>query len=226
METKKKGFIIHENYYEQVRMLSHEERGRLFLALFEYHREGRLPEDFSPLLSMAFVGFRQAMDQDRIAYERRCEVNRVNGKKGGRGKKENQTQTKKADMDMGMDMEMGMGMGMDMGMDMGMEEIFVSDGSAGIRRLSEEEKEELIFLGVPAAYIEERAERATAYGAIHGKKPSDVLLAWWRGDEKRKSRHKPKSPVEPLSTPKSYDLDEFFEAALQRGLQDLSGDPP
>ncbi|MBR2353127.1 MAG: hypothetical protein IKA76_01315 [Clostridia bacterium] len=97
-----------------------------------------------------------------------------------------------------------------------------SAGSACLRRLSEQEKEDLISFGIPSGYIEERRSRAEEYGREHGQSPMDVLLSWWREDEKRERRKPRASPEEKREIPKSYDLDEFFEAAIRRGLCDLS----
>ena len=46
----------------------------------------------------------------------------------------------------------------------------------------------------------------------------DVLLDWWNAD-KRHKRKRESSRAEEEHTPKSYDPDEFFEAALQRGFR-------
>ncbi len=246
---RKKGFIIHENFYEQLSLLTKAECGSLFLALFDYHREGKLPQGFSPLLTAVFICFRQAMDQDRITYENRCESNLVNAQKGGRPKKETQEKNKKnekpkkpdmdmdIDMDMGMemntDMDMGMGMGMDMGMDMDTDTDMDTDmesmpdriGNASAfpdalprsASLSERQIDLLIKEGVPLSYIEERQARAQDYAEIHQKDPADVLRRWWRGD--RRSHTPPPKTAPASSVPKSYALDDFFEAAVARGLQ-------
>ena len=239
METKKKGFIVHENFYEQVQLLSTEECGRLFLAMFEYHKSGTVPKGLSPLLTMAFIGIRQAMDQDYITYERRCDANRENGKKGGRPpKKVSASKTQKPkkpdndndngnDIDIDIDNDIDIGNGNGIGNDMDIEGYgdggaplpSVSDGSAGVRHLSEAEKKDLISFGVPAAYVKEREARAEEYGALHGKSVFDVLLSWWRED--RGVNRKPRREADGVrEIPKSYDLDEFFEAAIRRGLRE------
>ena len=227
---KKKGFIVHDTYYEQILLLSMEERGALWTAMFEYHRDGKLPDNFSPLLTMAFVGIKQAMDQDRIQYEKRCDASRANGKKGGRPKKEKMEKPKKADMDMDMDMDIDMDidMGMDMEKDMDggfpiSEEISdVSDGAS--RVLSEQDKQDLKKLGLPDGYLlGERVERASAYARERNRAVMDVLLDWWRADERNiKKGERARAQEDPDGhTPKSYDLDEFFEAAVRRGLREL-----
>ena len=172
MTERKKGFIVHEKFYEQLSLLSHEECGRLFLALFEYHKTNQKPSGFSPLMEAVFICFRQAMDQDRITYEATCQRNKTNGKKGGRPKKETSPQKpKKPDMD--MDMEMGMGIEMDIDIDMGMDMDMEmentpesSDFSAprpscsadGSAVLSEQEKEKLKKSGIPPLLFEKTKE--------------------------------------------------------------------
>ena len=174
MTERKKGFIVHENFYEQLSLLSHEECGRLFLALFEYHKTNQKPSGFSPLMEAVFICFRQAMDQDRITYEATCQRNKTNGKKGGRPKKETSPQKpKKPDMDMEMgiemDIDMDMGMAMDMAMDMDMEMEKTSESSDfsaprpscsadGSAALSEQEKEKLKKSGIPPLLFEKTNE--------------------------------------------------------------------
>ncbi len=85
--TRKKAFYIHENHYEQLQTLNDRQAGRLFRALFEYHRTGLEPEYLDPLTQIVFITLRQTLDQDRITYDRRVEANRENGKKGGRPRK-------------------------------------------------------------------------------------------------------------------------------------------
>ena len=183
MTEHKKGFIVHENFYEQLSLLSNEECGRLFRALFEYHKTNQKPSGFSPLMEAVFICFRQAMDQDRIAYEATCQRNKTNGKKGGRPKKKTSPQKpKKPDMD--MDMEMGMGIDMDMDIDMGMDmDVEMEDTSEssaprpscsadGSAALSEQEKEYLKNLGISPSYIEKRRLRTLPLRALESKEAS------------------------------------------------------
>ena len=219
---QKKGFIVHDNAYELIALLTLEERGKLFTALFDYHRESKEPQGFAPLTQAVFIAMRQAIDQDRIAYEKRCAANRANGKLGGRPPKKESQKPKKPDMDMDMEMDMDMDMDMevdmDMDMDMDMEGQRPSDPSAfprsadGSASLSEPQKEALKNLGVPASYWETRQERALRLADANREDPVLVLLRWWKQDQKRK-----KPPSKPSSL-KSYDSDEFFEAAMNRFL--------
>ena len=77
-------------------------------------------------------------------------------------------------------------------------------------RLSEIDRGELTARGVAAAYIDQKLERATAYAKQRNRSVKSVLFLWWNTDKRRylsatESRHE-----------KSYDLDDFFAAALQR----------
>ena len=80
------------------------------------------------------------------------------------------------------------------------------------------EEQDLFALGVPREYVEERRERAHAYAELHGRRAEDVLLAWWQEDQKKRT-HKKRAPPNPN---KSYDLEDFFEAALARSYESLA----
>ena len=86
--SEKKSFILYGSYYEQVMMLSIEERGQLFTAIYEYEEWGQVSVEMSPVVAMAFSFIRSGMDRDREEYEQKCAKNRANGRRGGRPKKE------------------------------------------------------------------------------------------------------------------------------------------
>ncbi len=81
---KPKGFYVYLDTEEELRILTDEERGKLFSILFEYATNGEEPEikDNRPLL-MAFVACRRHIDRDYKEYEKKCRINRLNGQKGG-----------------------------------------------------------------------------------------------------------------------------------------------
>lgn len=87
--------------------------------------------------------------------------------------------------------------------------------------LSPEEKEDLIVNGgVPPEYIEGRTLRAETVGRSMGKSAYELLRAWWEEDaaawqERTASRPTPSTGAL-HSEEKSYDTDEFFEAAMRR----------
>ncbi len=89
--SDKKSFILYGSYYEQVMMLSVEERGQLLTAIYEYQISGEVSVEMSPIAAMAFAFVRSDMDRDNAKYEERCAKNRANGKKGGRPRKTEKT---------------------------------------------------------------------------------------------------------------------------------------
>ncbi|MBQ8310324.1 MAG: hypothetical protein IJX80_04845 [Clostridia bacterium] len=86
--------------------------------------------------------------------------------------------------------------------------------------LSEREWEALIDGGIPREYIEKRLSRAVSFAASRGSDVSAVLLDWWAGDRHKyrpRSDHRA-SPAVPELTVKSFEIDDFFESAIERGL--------
>ena len=86
----KPGFIVYKNKYKSIQLLSMEERGEIFTALFEYAISNKVP-DFSGqsdslAMQMLFLDMKGARDIDNAKYQKRCEKNSENGKKGGRPK--------------------------------------------------------------------------------------------------------------------------------------------
>ena len=82
----KKSFILFLDSFEMIKRLNMEQRGHLLTAIFEYE-QGEPVHDLDPLTDMAFSGIRPYLDRNRDQYNRRCEINTENGKKGGRPKK-------------------------------------------------------------------------------------------------------------------------------------------
>ena len=89
--------------------------------------------------------------------------------------------------------------------------------------LSEGEKAELIRQGVPEDYIERQSPRAVVY-ANREKPLSEILWEWWQKD--RRTPKPRAAPVRSVSENKSYDLDEFWQAALERSETMLMGQAP
>ena len=83
----KKSFILYDSYFEQLSMLSMEERGQLITAIYEYRCKGKVDTDLCAVVNMAFSFIRSNMDRDSEEYEERCAMNRLNGAKGGRPRK-------------------------------------------------------------------------------------------------------------------------------------------
>ena len=82
--------------------------------------------------------------------------------------------------------------------------------------LSEGEKEDLIRRGVPEDYLRRQSIRASEY-AGEQKPLAEILWDWWQRD--RRMPRQRAVPVRPEH--KSYDLEEFWQAALTRAENDL-----
>lgn len=82
---RKKGFLLYNDYYEHIKLLSNEEVGLLTIALFEYAESKKLP-NFEGGLAMAFSFIRAQMDRDGEKYEETCRKREAAGKMGGRSK--------------------------------------------------------------------------------------------------------------------------------------------
>lgn len=87
MSVEKKGFIIYHDVRKQVSMLTDEQRGRLFTALLDYSEYGTEDASLDFATALVFAGFQADIDRDAHSYADKCEINRENGKKGGRPRK-------------------------------------------------------------------------------------------------------------------------------------------
>lgn len=86
MEKKKDSFILYEEYYEPIKMLSTADKGMLLAALYEYHMNGVVIE-LPQMAKVIFQFIRQRMDYNQKKYGETCEKNRENVRK--RWNKEN-----------------------------------------------------------------------------------------------------------------------------------------
>ena len=82
----KNSFVLYYEYKEHFELLSDEELGKLMRAIMEYEAEGIVPE-LDGMVKMAFSFIRKDLDICREKYDAKCERNRQNGGKGGRGNK-------------------------------------------------------------------------------------------------------------------------------------------
>ena len=83
-------FCAYYSYLELMELLTDEECGRLFKAALRYSTSG---EDMECCGNERFIWpmIRGTIDRDKEKYEKRCEINRINGMKGGRPKEENRS---------------------------------------------------------------------------------------------------------------------------------------
>ena len=91
-ENTKKSFVVYMDWEEALSFFSDAEVGEIFRALFQYTKNGVVPEFSHHSLNAVFSFMRSALDRDLIAYEKRCQKNRENGAKGGRPKKPIETE--------------------------------------------------------------------------------------------------------------------------------------
>ena len=91
---RRKSFILYLDNSIILDQLTDEESGKLIKAIFKYQSSGVTP-DFSknPALAMGFSVFKMSLDRDSEKYQKRCEKNRANGKKGGIANATNRYQT-------------------------------------------------------------------------------------------------------------------------------------
>ena len=90
---EKVSFLMYLDYEEQFNLLTNEELGQLVRAIMQYEKTRQEPE-LEGTLKMAFSFIKTQLDRDREKYNKKCEKNRENAKRGGRPKK-NQTENKK-----------------------------------------------------------------------------------------------------------------------------------
>lgn len=82
----KDSFIIYTKYEEQISLLSDAQAGVLFRALFCYQTEKTLPQ-MDGITNIVFTTIRQDIAAENQRYNEICEINKANGKRGGRPSK-------------------------------------------------------------------------------------------------------------------------------------------
>lgn len=84
----KESFVLYTSQYEAVAELSTAQKGELFDALFQYVKTGEEPNFSDRETKMAFNFMRIQIDRDNAKYEEVCERRRAAGRKGGRPRKQ------------------------------------------------------------------------------------------------------------------------------------------
>lgn len=94
--SNKDSIILYDSQYQTIENggLSREEKGDLFTAIFQYHINGKIDVELSPVTFMAFQFFKTQIDRDTARYEEICERRRKSGAMGGAPK--GNTNAKKA----------------------------------------------------------------------------------------------------------------------------------
>lgn len=81
----KNSFLIYLDYQEQFDLLTDEQAGKLIKAIIKYEKTAETSE-LDGVTKMAFSFIKTQLDRDREKYNKKCEKNRENAKKGGRPK--------------------------------------------------------------------------------------------------------------------------------------------
>lgn len=86
----KKSFLIFKDALSIADDLNDEQLGRLFRAIINFQLQR--PNEMDFVTKLAFSPFKAQFDRDDKKWKIKASVNRINGNKGGRPRKEKQTQ--------------------------------------------------------------------------------------------------------------------------------------
>jgi hypothetical protein len=81
----KTNFILYKDYQDHVELLTDEQAGKLFKAIFKYV-DGRQEVELDGMTSMAFSFIKASLERDLVKYKKRVVASQENGKLGGRPK--------------------------------------------------------------------------------------------------------------------------------------------
>lgn len=80
-------FMLRTSILPHVELLTEAEIGKLFLAILNYVSSGEEKPELEGGTLMAFAFIRTEIESDLVKYQKRCQTARINGRKGGRPKK-------------------------------------------------------------------------------------------------------------------------------------------
>ena len=101
--------LLFGEYEEHFDLLSKEEQGELIMAIFAYANRGEVPgAEVSLSVRMAFSFIKADMDRNSEKYEEKCARNKVNGQRGGRPRKEEQSEEKPNGLETGTEKPNGL----------------------------------------------------------------------------------------------------------------------
>ena len=235
--TQPKSFVLYDDYFELIKFLTVKQRGELITMIFQYAATGEELKHDDTAVRIVFSTIRMAMDRDREKYIQRCEVNKENGKKGGRPKKSEKTErlfekAKKPyndnenendiDIENGGENENEYDTRMREENDLAPRGVVSPPPTEPPLPLSEKDREELQRLGIPSSYAEERLERAAVFARSQRKRVVDILSDWWQTDRYGTPQNqRTQNPWQLSSENKSYDTDEFIEAMLRHSQKEM-----
>ncbi|MBR1555408.1 MAG: hypothetical protein IJ644_08465 [Oscillospiraceae bacterium] len=98
MADKKKSFILYLDRKKELDMLSDEQAGKIFKAVYQYAEDGTESEFDELVLNVIFSVFRSQIDMNAEKYAEICKKRAEYGKKGG-APKGNQNASKKEESD-------------------------------------------------------------------------------------------------------------------------------
>ena len=233
-----KSFILYFDHERLFQMLNPMQRGLLITAIFEYERMGSREVELDDVTAMAFECIRMILDRDRAHYEEICRQNSEKGKKGGRPRKnqkncgffekaekayndndndnENDNENNNVNVN-GSENENDNDNDNDTVDRNGIESAAATPPASQTAPppLSETDREVLKVKGIPVSYAEERWGRAWEFAMRQKREITELLEEWWQKD--RGNHKKPRDGL----VPKTYDLDEFVQAALSRSYDEL-----
>lgn len=207
---KMQNILLHHAFAEQIRMLSMEERGILLTAIYDYELGEAFCEGDLPFgARMVFCRIREYLDRNREAYAERCVQNNRNDNQN-KSKHKHKNKNKNTPPPE--------------------EEAYAPAPEKRAspplpHRLGDGERADLIEKGVPAEYINSRLSRAEEYARQNGAPIGEVLLTWWSSDRHespwngKRQQKADNRTVGDLG--KSFDADDFFDAALQRTFREF-----
>lgn len=88
MGKEKNSFVLYTDYWEQINLLSTNQKGELLTAIF-LHAMGKEPEQLDAMCKMAYAFISSQMDRDFNKWEETVRKRREAGKKGGLAKASN-----------------------------------------------------------------------------------------------------------------------------------------
>ena len=82
-------FLIYKSFYKPIKILSNEDKGKLFKAIFEYQTQDfdGSEQVIEPEIQMPFEFFKNQFELDNKKWKKKAKAQSTNGKKGGRPKK-------------------------------------------------------------------------------------------------------------------------------------------
>ena len=72
--------LIHLDWIETIKCLSHEQIGAFIIAMLDYANTGKEPKFKDNSMQALFISFKKQIDRDRKSYEEKCKKNSESAK--------------------------------------------------------------------------------------------------------------------------------------------------